>query len=88
MFSPVILNVFINLMSEENGEDVTVAEDGNATTKETITEEKLEEKQTQLIPSNITINDTLTVTSPLLVDEATHRGCALSFTYERYGTKN
>ena len=82
----MILNVFINLMSEENGEYVTVAEDGNATTKETITEEK--EKQTQLIPSNITINDTFTVTSPLLVDEATHRGCALSFTYERYGTKN
>ena len=84
----MILNVFINLMSEENGEDVTVAEDGNATTKETITEEK--EKQTQLIPSDITraINDTFTVTSPLLVDEATHKDCALSFTYERYGTKN
>ena len=88
MFSPVILNVFINLMSEENGEDITVAEDGSATTKKTITEEK--KNQTQLITSNITIKDTFTVTSSLLlvVDEATHKDCALSFTDKRYRTKN
>ena len=66
--SPVILNVFINFMSEENGEDG---------------------RKTQLIPSNITI-DTFTVISPLLVDGATHKYCALSgySTDERYRTKN
>ena len=46
-------------------------------------------RKTQIIPSNITI-DTFTVISPLLVDGATHKYCALSgySTDERYRTKN